>query len=179
MRGFIKRIGARVCPPRIHAEHECETWWTNLQSEGLTHLRRNKGLSFNPSTSREWSAPFFYYIRVEPLRLLLVRSLTTGLVAIWIAPLLSQWKGVAAVRWTPRSDRSLRNQTTSLVAANIAQYSASALIWTLLSIAKERSCFLLFQEIREFQRKTQSPVVERRSIGQPAFILKIIMVGAR
>ena len=77
-----------------------------------------------------------------------------GMEAICIAAWLSQKSRAVEEDWKPKSRKSCWIQTTSLVAAAMALYLASAEDWEMVD------CFLAFQDTRESPRKTQKPVTE-------------------
>ena len=96
--------------------------------------------------------------RWQSTSMCLVRSWKTWFLAMCIAAWLSQCNVIKPSWWTPSSLSKRFVHTSSQEVFAIARYSDSAL---------DRAttvCFLLFQEIRFPPKKTQTPVVDRKSV---------------
>ena len=104
----------------------------------------------------------FSLIKWQSTSMCLVLSWNTRLDAIWSAAWLSRMTFIFAPPPNFNSCNNCFNHTNSHVARAIARYSASALD------LETTTCFLLFQDIRLPPIRTQYPIVERLSEGEPA-----------
>ena len=104
----------------------------------------------------------FSRIKWQSTSMCFVHSWNIGLLAIWIALVLSAKRGVGYLRKTPNSLRRRWSQTISLEADDIALYLAS------IDDLETVDCFLHFWEIIVVPKNIRQLVVEHWVLGQPA-----------
>ena len=115
-------------------------------------------------TSLDW---IFSLIRWQSNLMCFVLSWKTRFVAMCMTTWLSQCIFVAPKLVTCRSWRKYLNQLNSQVRKVMALYSASVKEWDILV------CFLVFQEMSGFPRKTQYPVIDFLMVARATSLICI------
>ena len=137
--------------------------WSRCRSRVCALVKKSANCS-SEGTYRRAMVCWWQWDRVKKAStpICLVSSYITGSLAICIAPVLSQRRGVATSQEIPKSANNHRSHTISEVVVASARSSASILEQDIAT------CFLDFHAIGEEPRRIQYPVMERWSVGSLA-----------
>ena len=102
-----------------------------------------------------------------------VCSWKTRLVTIWIALVLSAWRGVEWSWGKPSSPNNPRSQVISEQVEDIAWYSDS------VEDLETLSCFLLFQEMSALLKNMHQPITKRWVFAHPTQLASLYSTNCK